>query len=409
MIEDSESASITSRPDSDTDSSLRFIDVLSALALNKKSILISVFGVMLCTAGTSFLLTKKFKSDAVVLLPERSGILLDALSSGSGSDLGSIGANLLGAGASGNLNRCMAILNSRKLREDLINHFGLLEAYGVEKMEDALEIVDKNLTTESDRKLGTITITFRFQDDEKITAEMTNFIVAKLDDINRELSTEQARSTRKFIEERHNEARAELQSYEDSLNAFQNAFGIISIPDQLRAGIDAAAQLQTQLVTEEIQYNVKKNILAADHPDLLRLRSEIKELRRTQAQMERGDVEMGVFIPFNNAPDLGLRYYRLFRNVQISEKIVGFLVPQYEQAKIQEARDTPTLLILDKAKPADYPYWPRKKVLTLLAGLITAILMTTFHYVRLFIWNKYKSDNREFITVLSSFKPKNWK
>ena len=385
----------------------QWIDILLIMAQWKKKIVITMLVVMILAAGLSLLLSKWYESTAVILLPEKTGTVLDALSSSGSGGLGSIGASLLGGGAS-NVSRYMAILNSRRLREDLINRYDLMNIYNVKKMDDALKILERDLTADADKKLNTINITFHFFDDAEKTAEMTNYVVSKLDEVNRELATEQAKFTRKFIEDRYQQAKKDLQNSEDSLNVFQKKFGVISIPDQTKAGIEAAAKLQAEMVTTEIEYNVKKKTLGNNHPDLMRLESQLEEFRKTQQQMDIGGIDLSVFIPFKKTPDLALQYFRLYRDVQINGKILEFLVPQYEQAKIQEAKDTPTLLILDKAKPADYSYKPKKKIITLVAGLITGFLMVFLLYIREYVWQDLVGKNKKVLMILSLFKPKNW-
>jgi tyrosine-protein kinase Etk/Wzc len=390
MIEDKEKEIPTAGKNGDRDESsngVRSIDVLFLMAKWRNRIIISTVAVMTLTAGVTLLMDKWYESVAVVLLPEKSGGTLDALMSGSaGSGLAGIGSSFLG-GSSSNMTRYLAILHSRRLRENLINHYDLMQEYHVKKLDDALRILDRDLTAEVDKKLNTIVITYHFFGDAEKTAEMTNYVVSKLDEINRELATEQARFTRKFIEERYRQAKTDLQMSEDSLNAFQNKFGVISIPDQTKVSIEAAAKLQAQVVATETEYNVMKKTLGNNHPDLMRLESELQELRKAQGQMENGGIDLSVFIPFRNAPDLALQYFRLYRDAQINVKILEFLVPQYEQAKIQEARDTPTLLVLDKASPAERHYKPKKVMITLISGVIALFVITVFLFVR----EKYRS------------------
>lgn len=357
------------------------IDVLFIMAKWRKKIIITTLAVMTLTAGITLLMDKWYESTAAVLLPEKTGGTLDALmsSGGSSSGLASLGASILGSGSSGTM-RYLAILKSHRLREDLINHYDLIQEYGVKKTDDVLRILDKDLIAETDKKLGTIVITFHYFGNAEKTAEMTNYVVSKLDEINRELSTEQAKFTRKFIENRYQQAKKDLRNSEDSLNVFQKKFGIISIPEQTKAGIEAAAKLQAEMVTTEIEYNVKKKTLGKNHPDLMLLESELEEFRKTQRQMEVGGIDLSVFIPFKKTPDLALHYFRLYREVQINGKILEFLVPQYEQAKIQEAKDTPTLLVLDTAKPADYSYKPKKKMIVSLSGLLALMIWILLAY-----------------------------
>lgn len=349
---------------------IQWIDVLLLLLKWKKRILISVVSVMVLTALITLTMDKWYESSVVILLPEKVTSPLDALS----GNLGGLGASLLGTSSSG-ASRYLTILNSRRLREALIEKYDLKLAYQSKTTEDALRALEDNLIVEQDKKLGSIKVTIRHINDPDLTAEMANYVVAKLDEINRELATEQARYSRKFIEERYGQARKELQYVEDSLNVFQKKYGVIALSEQTRASIEAAAHLQGQVTATETEYNVKKKTLGNNHPDLMRLESEIEELKKTQRQMEFGGLDLNIFIPFRNAPDLGLKYLRLYREVQINGKIVEFLVPQYEQAKIQEAKDTPTLLVLDKGKPASLSFKPKKKVITIVSGILTSLIV----------------------------------
>lgn len=50
-------------------------------------------------------------------------------------------------------------------------------------------------------------------------------------------------------------------------------------------------------------------------------------------------------------PDLALQYGRLFRELKVQETLYALLTSQYEQAKITEARDTPTVQVLTRLSP----------------------------------------------------------
>lgn len=401
------SETVTNRDDK---ASVSWIDVIYWLLSRKKKIAIAVFSVMALTAVMTLLMNKWYESVAVVVLPEKTGGALDAImSSGTGSgSLTGLGAAILGGGAGSNTARYLAILNSRRLREEMMNRYHLKEEYNVERTEDVLKILEKDLVVTVDKKLGTIQVIFRFFGDAEKTAEMTNFVVEKLDEINRELSTEQARFTRRFIEERYVQSKRELEAAEDSLNVFQKKYGVISLTDQTKAGIEAAAQLHMKIVAVETELNVKKNMLGEHHPDILRLASELKELRKNQSYMKSGGPELSVFIPFTRVPDLGLEYLRLYRSIQINSKIVEFLVPQFEQAKIQEAKDTPTLLVLDKAKAAESSFKPKKRIVTLMAGIVAFILTVCVLYVKEEVIGPLIVENPKWAGIVDAIKPRNW-
>jgi hypothetical protein len=105
---------------------------------------------------------------------------------------------------------------------------------------------------------------------------------------------------------------------------------------------------------------------------------EIDEFRNKLSQMNSGahipKNEMNVFVPFSKMPDLGGEYIRRFREVEIQYKILQFITPLYEQAKVEEKRQTPSVLVLDKAGPAERKSKPKVSLYTLIAFVVSLLL-----------------------------------
>lgn len=391
----------------DSPNELNAIDLLYILIPWKKKIILTTLIVMILTVGITFIMDKWYESKAVILLPEKSASALESL----GGALGGLGQSLLGSAGTSGPQRYIAILKSRRLKEAVIDKFDLIHVFDKKPaLDDTLsliELMDEMIISESNTKNGTITVTVRCKGDADKIAEMTNFVVSTLDEINRELSTEQAKSSRLFIEKRYREAREELRKSEDRLNKFQNEHGIVALSEQTKASIEAAAEIQAQIAATETEYNVLKKTLGENHPNLLTLQSKMQELSKIQNKMEFGGFDLSVLIPFKETPNLALEYLRLYREVQINQKIVEFLVPQYEQAKIQEAKDTPTILILDKGKPAAFQYKPKKKIWVLAAGLITFVMCcVTIIGIERIKKHPYM-ENEKVGIILNSLKPRN--
>jgi uncharacterized protein involved in exopolysaccharide biosynthesis len=75
-----------------------------------------------------------------------------------------------------------------------------------------------------------------------------------------------------------------------------------------------------------------------------------------------------------SVPELALQYARLFRQVKVQETLFTLLTSQYEQAKIAEARDTPTVQVLDTGIPADKKSRPRILLNTAVAGVLAFMI-----------------------------------
>ncbi len=386
---------------------MTWIDVLYAIMQWKRRIILTSIAVSSCVALYTLTLSKTYESSAVVLIPERgTGGLLESISGSAG--LSALAGSLSGGSTSNQ--RYMAILNSRRLRESLIIKFDLREQYKDTDVVNILKNLEDDLKVEQ-TKQGTIIIRTRFAKDPQIAADIANYTVKKLDEINRELLTDQARATRKFIETRYGDAKEELRKVEDSLNFFQKKFGVISIADQTKASIEAAAEVEARTSVAESEYNILKYTLSASHPDVERMGMKVAELKKLQTQLEFGGKNHSIFIPFKSTADIGLEYVRLYRQVQIYGKIVEFLIPQVEQAKIQEARDTPTIIVLDNAGPAPHPYGPRKTLITLITAMLTMSLLSSVAVVRAY-WQKNQitktiENNDKLKFVFDSIKLKN--
>ncbi|OGV91333.1 MAG: hypothetical protein A3J88_01095 [Melioribacter sp. RIFOXYB12_FULL_38_5] len=85
--------------------------------------------------------------------------------------------------------------------------------------------------------------------------------------------------------------------------------------------------------------------------------------------------DVKLLIPFKEAPALGNEYLKIYRNLEIQYKILEFIQPLYEQAKVEEARNTPSVLVLDYAGPAERKSKP-KYSLYLLLGFVVSMLFS---------------------------------
>ncbi len=73
-------------------------------------------------------------------------------------------------------------------------------------------------------------------------------------------------------------------------------------------------------------------------------------------------------------PGLALDYGRLVRDLRVQETLYTLLTSQHEQAKIGEARDTPTVQVLDSAIPAERKSKPSIRLNMMIAGVLSLFL-----------------------------------
>ncbi|MBI4535615.1 MAG: hypothetical protein HY708_05000 [Ignavibacteriae bacterium] len=357
------------------------MDFLTVITNHRRFISRFVLLVTLATTVIALLSDKWYKSTASVFPAEKAD-LFGALE-GVSSLVKSLSPSRALSSLAGNAetDRYLAILRSGAVLGAVIEKFDLVNVYEItsypnEKTVKALlSNVDFEVETE-----GHLTIAVYDKDPQR-AADMANYFVEMLNKINTELQVQNARGNRMFIEERYEKNLRDLEIAEDSLKTFQKRYGIIALPEQTEASIKAAAEITAQLAMREIQAGVLRRTQAKDHPSVLAAQIEIDQLRRQISQLKYGDGssdrEMKVFVPFARVPDLGGEYIRRYREVEIQYKILQFITPLYEQAKVEERRNTPSVVVLDSATPAERKAKPKVSLYTLM-GFVISLLIAFF-------------------------------
>ena len=360
-------------------------DLRSLFAAHGKLIAALTFGAIVIGSIVSLLLPKTYESTTTLLpqMESKEGGALSALLTATAT--GGLAQNL-GIGLPGipttPTDIFVAILKSRVMADDVIARFSLMDRYGESTMQQTREeLADRVRVAVSKEKVIKVVVE---DHDPRIAADIANFYVANLDRLNRTVNVGKASQNRAFIERRLSETQASLVKSEEALRDFQTTNKTVAVEAQSKVMIEAAAMIQGQITAQEVQLQVMSSYLSQDHPELARVRSSIEELKKQLTLMESGKGGKGM-LPGDRlhpamitVPELALQYGRLFREVKVQETLYALLTSQYEQAKITEARDTPTVQVLDPAIAADRHSKPRLVLnvsLAAVSGFCIALLI----------------------------------
>jgi len=355
---------------------------LAILVAYRRFIFLNLVGVCLIVALLSFLLPSWYRATTTVLPPGGEAALgLGAATSLLGAAPGFATSLSLPFMATPS-DIVAAILKSRAVGEAVIKKEDLMEAYDMESMENVLrELFARVKVTVTPEGL----ISLSYEDKDRVrAADVANRFIEQSDRIGRETSASQAKSARKFIEERLTQTQEELTRSEEDLRRFQEENKTILLDDQMRASIEKAAELKARMVSAEIELNVLGKTMSPTHPRIRSLRSEVGETKKQLEILERGkdqedpEGKTVLDIPFSQVPSLSLRLARLIREVRIQEAVFELLTQQYEQYKIQETKDTPTLQVLDRAVPPERRARPRRALLVGLSGILSLFASMMF-------------------------------
>ncbi|GBD92389.1 tyrosine-protein kinase ptk [bacterium BMS3Abin04] len=377
---------------------IRFLDYIYVLYKWKKFIIINMILILLITAGLSLLIDNKYKAKATVMLPQNSqlgGSALSGVLSGASSILG---GSLFGA--NDNSDRMLGILSSRTVLTKVIKRFNLLEYYGFSKYKNdrTLKALRGDVSFDMDEN-GMIEITMIHKDSVK-SAQIVNYFVNLLDSLNRKFSLKEATDYRIFVEKRYKKNLEDLKNAEDMFEKFQAKNGVYVIPDQLEFAIKAVGDLEVQLTQKQIESDLVKATKGKNSPTYKDLQIQISLLNNKLNGLKYGDksVERSIiFFPFIKAPEIQKRYFRLYREIEIQGKIQEFIMPIYEQAVMEEHKNMPTIVVLDKAVPPELKYSPKRSFIVIGIGLFFffTIVLFVFRGEEAINWKNFNNPLEE--------------
>jgi len=246
----------------------------------------------------------------------------------------------------------------------------------VENNEKAQESLEDDTNFEIDEE-GTIRVEtyiktdwFHSDEDEEIcktlSRDITNYFVVKLDIVNKRLKSEKAMQHRIFIENRYNQNIIDLAIAEEKLKTYQEINKTVAIPKESNASIQVSAEILSRITIQKVRLGMLEKTLTESHPEVQILKSEISELEK-----ELSDV-----------PNLILELGRLIRDVEVQNILYTFLTQQYEEAKIQEAKDTPTVQVLDYAVLPQLKYKPVRSRIVIIGFVLSTIFSLYYVYFR---------------------------
>ncbi|MBK7981493.1 MAG: hypothetical protein IPK06_16105 [Ignavibacteriae bacterium] len=159
--------------------------------------------------------------------------------------------------------------------------------------------------------------------------------------------------------------------------------GVFDIPEQIKVAVQAAGELEKNLIQKEIYLNSISNQINKNSPQYKDIEYQILSIRQKLGDFKNKN-EGSYFLSFKKIPDLSFEYLRLFRELEIQSKIKEFLYPMYEQAKIDEQKSIPTLIVVDKAVPPQLKYGPKKALVII--TIFSIFLLVTILFI-------FRADN----------------
>ncbi len=324
--------------------------------------------------------------------------------------------DLLGIKSSGAL--FVGMLRSETSEDRLVEKFDLRKVYGSRLSTDARRRLDENTSISEDRKSGIISISVTDHNPQRAAA-IANAYVDELNSLVAELSTSSAHRERIFLEERLKVAKRDLDEAANELAQFSSKNNTLDIQQEGKAMLDAAGTIAGELIAAQSQLEGLRQIYTDNNARVRAMQGRVAELRRqlqklggtpnntvknapalNSAKNEAADPQPGQIadprpgqtadppadqaamepggLPYptiRSLPLLGAKYSDYYRRAKIQETVFELLTQQYELAKVQEAKETPSVKVLDPGKVPERKSFP-PRLLIMFLGTVLALSMS---------------------------------
>lgn len=354
------------RPDSghdDQEGDINLIEIAITLARYKKLIFGGslVFGMLI--ALFTLLLPNIYMATTQILPPTQQSSMAAAML----SQLGALGGMMGVGGTGGQSDTYVAILQSRTLRDAMVQRFRLNEVYPATLQSDLRKSLAAATTIKTDKE-GIIAISVEDKSPER-AAILANGYVEELQRMTQVLAITEASQRRLFFEKQVQAAKQQLGEAEVALKRLQEKTGIIELTAQADAVVRSASEIKAQIAMKEVELGALRTFATRDNPDYIRTRQVIASLRAQLDKMEAGSVPKG------QIPEAGLEYMRKLRDLKYAETVFEVLSKQFEMAKIDEAKNNSVIQVLDKAVIPDQKASPHRAIITIFAMAISAVIL----------------------------------
>ncbi|PRP72133.1 hypothetical protein BUE93_03085 [Chromobacterium amazonense] len=340
-----------------------------------------------------------FTASASIMPPQQQ-------SSGISAMLGQLGGLAGAAGGMAGLKNpndlYIGMLQSRTVADKLIVRFKLQQRY----KQDTADATRKSLQQVSSitsGKDGLISIAVD-DVDPKFAATLANAYVEELKALNQSLAVTDAAKRRLFFEQQLKDTKAQLSAAEIGLRKTQESTGMILPEGQLPAIVSTVTQLRATIAAKEVQLEAMKSFATPQNPAYIKTQQELAGLHEQLAKLETGQRGDGdLLVPTGKFAQSGLEYMRKLRELKYQETIFELLSKQYEMAKIDEAKDSSLIQVLDPAVPPELKSKPKRSLIVMLGlfgGLLIGILSALLRDILLS--DSTRERRRELMLALKS-------
>ncbi|MDY0217917.1 MAG: Wzz/FepE/Etk N-terminal domain-containing protein [Candidatus Cloacimonas acidaminovorans] len=358
---------------------LGLLDIILVIA-KRKTLVISICLLVAIGAIIYSLVVPQYWESKATLMP--------IAESGSLGSLGGGFMDLLGSGLLQTDKYDMAvdfiyIMQSRKFQEEVIRKFNLIPYYKINEPDTlkAMELAVKKLSESTmqifyDQKTYLVNIIAETKNKE-LSRQIVQY---HLDSLNKYIlysKMSKGRQKREFLEKQVDSHLQAVYSLSEQIRDFQKKNRSIDITQQTEAQLELYSDIVAEYMQTEIEHSLALSQYSADSPVVINLAEKLQLLKKKIKSLEKSgsDLVPEYIVQIDKIPDLAMQYAQMMLNLEIEKKIIEYLYPQFELAKLEEVKDLPTFEVYDAPQLAGIRSKP-KRALTVVISTVAAFILS---------------------------------
>jgi polysaccharide export outer membrane protein len=347
------------------------LELLTLLSRHWRFLAKAAFVGAICGLALAFLLPVQYTAITTILPSGPSSSLASAFASQSG-ELGLL-ASIAGSGLGYHnpAEVCVLMLRSRSVEDAVIQRFQLMKEYRKKRLSDTRIALERITSVTLNLKTGIIAVSARDPDPVR-AAELANGYVDEFRKFTGSLAITEAGQRRQFFEQQLLAATGNLNQADEAFRNTQQSTGMLDPVSATKADLESAVTIRDEIAAREVQLRTLRTYSTEQNPAVVRVRQEIAGLHTQLAEVtgSKHDVADDPLVPKDKIPEAGSEYLRRLRDVKYNEAVVAVLAKQLEIARLDEARQSPVVQVVDPAVTPDKRSAPKRTVILLASTML---------------------------------------
>lgn len=344
----------------DDGSTVSLVDALLFVSENWKALFLLPFACGVLALAIAFAIPPTYTATTRIIPPQQAGGAAAMMAAQLGALAGLAGA---AAGIKNPAEQYVSLINSRSIADRLIERFDLMERYKTKSADDTRRALTGAMSVGAGSKDGVISIEVDDRDPQ-FAATLANAAVEETRLLTKRLALTEASQRRQFFESQLHDARKGLVQAESALRA--SGLSESTLRAEPRAAVEEIARLKAAVTLAEIKVASLSGSMAENNPDLKQARQDLGVLRAQLARTEQGS---------NAGESRGGEYMARYRDFKFYETLFEMIAKQTELARLDEARESGVVQVIDVAVAPDRKSKPKRGLIAVAATLVTFVLI----------------------------------